>query len=173
LLLIALQGLIWVLHMSTRILTGRIRPIVYVLFLCLIIVGLAEPMYFMIRFHPFQNMYFNRLAGQDMPTVKQRFEFDYWGLSYTKALDYIVKHDPESLIKVAIERFPRKFCAAMLPAAERERMTCTNKFDEAKYFVGNYRMNKDGYPCDREFYSIEIGGAKIVVVHEAKSCKTK
>ena len=43
----------------------------------LILFDTAGVVYFMIRNHPYQNVYFNRLAGKDMALVKRRFELDY------------------------------------------------------------------------------------------------
>ena len=42
----------------------------------------------MIKHHPFQNVYFNMLAGKE---IEKKFEMDYWGLSNKQALDYILK----------------------------------------------------------------------------------
>ncbi|UOQ80805.1 hypothetical protein [Hymenobacter sp. 5414T-23] len=44
----------------------------------------------MVRAHPLQNVYFNLLAGKDVP---HRFEMDYWGVSYRQGLEYVLAHD--------------------------------------------------------------------------------
>lgn len=136
-------------------------------------VGIFEPLDFMIRSHPYQYVYFNRLAGADLETAKQRFEFDYWGLSYTEALRYIAHNDPDPQVAVFVERFPWRFCDAMLPADEREKIVCTNDFFHSKYFVGNYRMNPNGYPCDEVYYAVTVENARLAVVHPTHSCRTQ
>ena len=44
--------------------------------------------YWMYSNHPFQNVYFNILAGKKF---NERFEMDYWGISNKNALEYIAK----------------------------------------------------------------------------------
>ena len=50
--------------------------------------------------HPYQNVYFNRLAGKDMQMIKQRFDLDYWGLAYREGLAYILSVDDRETIPV-------------------------------------------------------------------------
>lgn len=171
-LLIALHGVVALLNLAKRFKGARSTTIT-ILVLTLIVLGLAEPLLFMIRNHPYEDVYFNRLAGENMAIIKQKFELDYWGLSYTEALRYIAQHDSSPEIPVVVDQFPRTYCNTMLPAQDRERIVCVGNIKAAKYFVGNYRMNPNGYPCEREFYSISVDGEKIAVVHNANTCKTE
>jgi len=59
---------------------------IQIIFILLILLNLGSVVSFMIRNHPYQNVYFNNLAGRNMKEIKCRFDLDYWGLSYTKAL---------------------------------------------------------------------------------------
>ena len=43
----------------------------------------------MFKYHPYQNVYFNILAGKDF---NNKFELDYWGLSNVNALKYIAEN---------------------------------------------------------------------------------
>src|SRR4030095_10445619 len=57
---------------------------------CLIAVGnVATVAAFMIRTHPFEHVYFNRLVGGPAG-ARFRFEMDYWGLSYRRGLEAIL-----------------------------------------------------------------------------------
>ena len=40
--------------------------------------------------------------------------------------------------------------------------------EEAKYFLSNYRWHPEDYPYEKEYFSIKIGDAKIVVVYKLK-----
>jgi Dolichyl-phosphate-mannose-protein mannosyltransferase len=50
----------------------------------LLVGGLALPLVEMVRLHPYQYTYFNRIAG-GVAGARQRFMLDYWGLSLTQA----------------------------------------------------------------------------------------
>jgi hypothetical protein len=45
----------------------------------------------MVRLHPYEYVYFNRLAG-GLPGASKRFETDYWGASYREGLSWLVQH---------------------------------------------------------------------------------
>ena len=69
----------------------------------LIVFNLSSVVVFMIRNHPYQNVYFNSLAGRNMKEIKTRFDLDYWGLSFTKAFEHIVTHDSDPFIKIYVD----------------------------------------------------------------------
>jgi len=130
----------------------------------LMAVNVASALIFMVRYHPYQNLYFNRLAGKDMKAAQMNFELDYWGLSYRKALEYIVKHDSGAVIKLFVENVPGELNAGMLDPDDRKRLVYVKDLGEAKYFVGNYRWFKE-YPFKDEYCSIKINGASIIAVY--------
>jgi len=123
----------------------------------------------MAKDHPYQNVYFNRLAGKDMKEIKKRFELDYWGLSYREALEYVLENDRGPVIDVFVANQPGKENAKILTSRERVRLNFVDRPEDAAYFLSNYRWHKEDYPYDDEFYSIEIDGAKIMVVYRLKN----
>jgi len=151
-LLIALQGAVFFIKKSPY-------------FLLLILLGLIEPLLFMIKYHPYQNVYFNRLAGRNMKQVKDNFELDYWGLSYRQALEYILEHDQDKEIKVAVANAPGRINADLLVRG-KERLVYVDQPEQAKYFLTNYRWHPQDYSYQNEFYVIKVGGAKIMVVYK-------
>jgi len=128
--------------------------------------SLVKTVQFMIKYHPYQNVYFNILAGKDMNEAKSKFDLDYWGLSYRKALEYILENDASEVIKVNVANWPGKANADILPPDDRGRLLYVENLQEAKYFLSNYRWHKDEYPFKEEYYSIKIDGAKIMVVYK-------
>jgi hypothetical protein len=78
----------------------------------------AEPVSFLVRNHPYGNVYFNRLAGPDMRTVRDRFEVDYWGLSYRRGLEYVLRHDDRPSLRVLLKAGLGEASAAILPTGE-------------------------------------------------------
>jgi hypothetical protein len=119
---------------------------------------------FMVANHPFEHLYFNRFAGRDMAEIKQRFELDYWGLSYRKALEYIVRSDSSPVIRIQVPNFPGRVNALMLQPGDRFRLQYVPRDAEADYFVTNYRSHPENYPYPREVFSVRVGNASIASV---------
>jgi hypothetical protein len=76
------EGSRWIEGRVRRALPARLRAREGALLAALCVLALAEPLVFLVRYHPQGNVFFNRLAGDGMRTVRDRFEVDYWGLSY-------------------------------------------------------------------------------------------
>ncbi len=53
---------------------------------------LGHTLHGMARLHPYESIYFNRLFGGGLKAGAQRFETDYWGLSYKEAAEWLVKN---------------------------------------------------------------------------------
>jgi hypothetical protein len=136
-----------------------------VLLIILMAAYLSTVVVFMIKNHPYQHLYFNRLAGRDMKEIKERFDLDYWGLSYNKALEYIAKHDKDPLIKIYIDPLPRELNIALLDRSDQQRLVFVNDFKEAKYLMSNYRWHKQDYSYPKEYYSIKIDQTSIMSVY--------
>jgi hypothetical protein len=128
----------------------------------------AEPVSFLVRHHPYGNVYFNRLAGPDMRAVRDRFEVDYWGLSYRRGLEYVLRHDGRPDVRVLLRPGLGEASAAILPAAERMRLVFVEKRREAEYFLGNYRWHGEEYPFRREVFAVRVGDADIMTVYDLR-----
>ena len=91
--------------------------------------------YTMINNHPYQNVYFNFIAGKN---VKKNFEIDYWGLSNKQALELILKNDQRNLIKVG-SAGPISLNNSMqiLSKSNRDRLIASRNID-ADYIINNY-----------------------------------
>tara|TARA_B100001123_G_C15238563_1_gene998162 strand:+ start:46 stop:1653 length:1608 start_codon:yes stop_codon:yes gene_type:complete len=105
------------------------------LLLIIIAIFLLQITFSMIKHHPFQNVYFNMLAGKE---IEKKFEMDYWGLSNKQALDYILKMENKKLIKIgsagpiSIENSKK-----ILNVKKRNRIKVTDNKD-ADYIIDNY-----------------------------------
>ncbi len=164
LLIISLKGLASLFDIIKIKLKGRVYKTLNAILIIFIVFSLVSTTRFMVKNHPFQNVYFNSLAGRD---IKNNFELDYWGLSYRQALEYILRNDAEKTIKVFAFNKAGKINADILIPAERDRLEYVD-LENAKYFLSNYRDHKDEYPYNNEFYSINIDGAKIMVVYKLR-----
>jgi hypothetical protein len=142
----------------------RIRSFVRTIFYAGIIGNVGLAIIFMVRNHPYQHVYFNRLAGANMEEVKKRFELDYWGLSFGSALEYVMKNDPRTKIKICAP--PRAFL--MLQERDRGRAVMVTTPEEADYILSNYRRSANVFIGKQEYYSIKVGGTNILVVYKMK-----
>jgi hypothetical protein len=127
----------------------------------LLTAALVEPLIFMIRNHPFENVYFNRLGGADMARVKRHYELDYWGLSYKQGLEYLLRTDPSETIRIYVFNRPGRINALILSEEERKRLVYMDTPDEATYFLTNYRWHPQPYDYTTEIYSIQVDNAGI------------
>ena len=164
--LISLRGLKalykWLLHFNLKSNGIRIAAGLFLL------VGLAEPIWFMVRYHPHENVYFNAFAGNPL-TLRQRFELDYWGLSYKQAIDFILTNDPSQNIKIFVANPPgQDYINGGLTGAQKSRLIIADDPGNADYFVSEFRWHPEDYPYMDEFYSINIRGTKIMVVYRLR-----
>ena len=164
--LISVRGLIVLYHFIVRLpfsLNGM-RIIAGVI----LIAGLAEPVWFMVRYHPYENVYFNALAGTPS-TLRQRYELDYWGLSYKQGIDYILANDPGKSIKIFVSDPPgQDYINSGLSSNNKSRLKSVSDPSDANYFVSVFRWHPEDYPYTDEFYSINVRGTKIMVVYRLR-----
>ena len=165
-LIFSLSGLSGLVDLIMRRFTSRLRTALIALLSFVITVSLLNIAVFMIRCHPHQNLFFNRLAGGDMSAAKKRFGLDYWGMSYRNGLEYILRNDPSEKIRVFPDNILVEAGALMLPTGERKRLVFTENPRDAKYLITNYRWHDEEYLPGDPFYTITIDRAKIVAVYK-------
>ena len=133
----------------------------------ILIAGLTYPLYFMIRYHPYQYTYFNFLAGSKMSIVKQRFGLDTWGVSVKDGLEYIARTDPSKKVNVKIVGiFNRGWL--LLDKQDRNKLNVATP-NPPDYIIETYRY----YPVQTvsggtSVYSIKVGDTDILTVYKMK-----
>jgi hypothetical protein len=120
---------------------------------------------FMIANHPFQNVYFNFLAGKN---IRQNFELDYWGLSYRQGLEYILETDKSKQINIAADLEMCHLNFSIIPIEERKRLIWTYDLNSANYFLSNFRYHAADYDYGKTVFQIEVGNEKIMEVQKIK-----
>jgi hypothetical protein len=159
-LLIAMSGFSRLLDLMKEIRVGRGAG-AGIFLAAVMIAGILTTSYSMIRHHPFQNVYFNLLAGND-PGVN--FELDYWGLSFRQGLEYIVKNDKRPAIKLSANVIPPLINnAILLERSDLNRLQLT-EIKHADYFLTNYRWHPQPYNLDNEVFTISVNKSKIMSV---------
>jgi hypothetical protein len=164
--LISLRGLIllyqWMLRIPLH--SNGIRIIAGIFLLA----GLIEPAGFMVRYHPYENVYFNVFAG-DPTTLRQRFELDYWGLAYKQGIDFILAHDPGRSIKIFVADPPgQDYINSGLTKENKSRLIPVKDPADANYFVSVFRWHPEDYAYTDEVYSVSVRGEKIMVVYRLR-----
>jgi hypothetical protein len=163
LVIISLLGWGWILR-QRRSGGGKVLSLVVGGFLLLSVGSTAG---FMIVNHPHQNVYFNRLVG-GTGGVHERFELDYWGLSYRQGLEQILERDPRDRITVHAATAPGRHNAGILKPEDRSRLVYVTEPYKADYHITNFRWDRYKPPKDSEFYSVRIDGTPIMSVYRMR-----
>jgi hypothetical protein len=138
-----------------------------ILVVVVLMVGLLEPIVFIIRYHPFENVYFNVFAGNPT-TGRQNFEQDYWGLSYKQGIDYVLSHDLSNKINLAVNDLPGiEYIHYMLTPEQNSRLVLTSP-EESDFFITTFRSHPQDYGYGPEYFSINVRGTKIMAVYKMK-----
>lgn len=178
LLIISLYGLRWLWELIQRRACDYQKLMLHILIVLIVLFSLIDTLFTMKRIHPFQFVYFNQLAGRDMKEIQQRFDLDYWGLSYKQALERlvsIVQHQEILLEESPMAYFNKK----ILPPKERKRIhfRSTKKADyriynslfimtkespqQYKYTRDKIRQNQKLFPNKFDFYYWNIPAKEI------------
>ena len=132
---------------------------------------LSPTLIWMFKYHPYQNVYFNFLAGKDF---NNKFELDYWGLSNVNALRYIVENDDVNINVSRVGISDLHLSKAFLPKKYRNKLSITDNVVNSHYIIDNYRyppfkdINQNfKIPSDYKiFYEIKIDGVPINTIYK-------
>ncbi|MDD5111096.1 MAG: glycosyltransferase family 39 protein [Candidatus Altiarchaeota archaeon] len=163
--ILALMGLRRALSFIRSRFSGRAYRLAMASFLAVILLDVSSVAAFMVRSHPYQNVYFNQLVG-GVQSVKGYLEYDMWGISYREAIEYIMERDKSELVEISVDNWPGGVNQLILKPDDRKRIRYVDQ-KYAKYFLTNFRWGYD-YNYTNEFYAIEVDGAKIMVVYKLR-----
>jgi hypothetical protein len=136
------------------------------LFVLATVLPLTATAWIMVRDHPHQYVYFNRLAGPSLEEIKQRYELDYWGVSCRQGLEFLVRYDDAPIIRVHACTLPGRFNSFLLTWPERRRLQFVDKVEDANYIVSHFRGQPGDVPPGKEVYAVRVRDAKLMVVHK-------
>jgi hypothetical protein len=122
--------------------------------------------FFMISNHPEQQVYFNSLIPHSKEYIRKHYEFDYWGVSYLQALEYLVRAQPYGKIKLCFGPGAQPLRNNILMLQERDRTRIElSECDQADYFMTAFRGHPDDFPDPVE-YSIVVLNSTVVCVYK-------
>jgi len=106
------------------------------IFLSLIAINLIYLLFWNIKFHPFQNVYFNIIAKK---YAQDKFDLDYWGLSNINALNFIIKSNNKFPVKVATISFSDLSLSLLkVKKSDRNKIIIVDDPNEADFLITNY-----------------------------------
>jgi len=118
----------------------------------------------MILLHPYEHLYFNFIGGKNLAEARKNYELDYWGLSYYKGLQMLLKNDTSKTLYVSgQEYYPLFNNIQFLPLADRNRFIITD-FDLSYYYLANFRNNIGQVPYF-SFLNLIRDDAKVLSVY--------
>jgi hypothetical protein len=146
----------------------RVSRIARSLLFIVVLWSIGATTFFMVKYHPHQNVYFNVIAGRE---TTKNFEADYWGLSYRQALQYLLKYDKRDSIPVFSINSPGRLNAQILAPDQRKRLIFVEP-DKADYWLSNYRFPvehgryfRQEPPYDNVLWEKKVKGNAIVGIY--------
>lgn len=124
-----------------------------------------DPLSGLVRLHPYQYIYFNRLAG-GLGGAAGRFETDYWGLALRETAEWVNRNQGRLKSHGLLKVFVPHNCAEPTSAGHyldpAVRLTDNN-------LAADYVLAPTRFGCDREFpgapvYRVEREGVTLAVV---------
>ena len=173
-LLISLTGFLTIDSFIKKSLQGLRYKIINGLFIFIIFCSLAFTVSFMIRSHPYQNVYFNWAIG-GLKNAKGQFDIGYWGVELREAFEYILKNDKNKIINYRVDNpnwTPVVLAnASILPEGYRLNFITEESYvnEPLKHRVDYLVTNYYNYSIEHEFeeiWSRKVDGVKIVTVYK-------
>lgn len=165
LLLVAVRGLVALGSWRPRLEAGqrwwpRLSLATLALTFAVIVVQLVE-------LHPVQAAYFNILAGRHL---EERYDLDYWALSYQGGLEWVATHDDRPHILVAAQRpYEAESNRRMLPPELRDRLEVTEDVSKADYYITTFYVHPEPYDeFAYELTQLRGGGQRLLSVYRTR-----
>jgi len=108
--------------------------------LVLVSLNMVDVTYWMIRYHPLQNAYFNLYAGKN---IIYRMEVDYWGQGYRQLYEILAELDPSEKIRVQASSYPGWENFRTLEPELKKRFVYNWEKKSGGYYLTNYRFEEE------------------------------
>ena len=137
----------------------------------LISVNLFYNLFWIVQNHPHQYVFFNIISKK---YSMQNFDLDWWGVSHKSSLEYILKSDKNSTIKIYAEGFTSlKDSYLYLDQTNKNRVVIAG-FEDAEYVINNNkkRIRKNNNLNNEHFelfYQLNIDGGNVTSIYKRKN----
>ncbi len=139
------------------------RPVLQTILIALVILpGIVDG----IRLHPYEYIYYNRFIG-GVNGAQNKFELDYWGISYREAAEYVNKVAPPNAV-IWLDGPSRLFA---IFAREDLKIYSPDEVERAEhydYVVVTTRndLDKKNYPDAKIIHKITLDDAVLTVIKQ-------
>jgi hypothetical protein len=136
--------------------------------IALVTLCLIPGIFGIIRLHPYEYIYYNSFVG-GMNGAAERFELDYWGISYREAAEYMNEIAPANSV-VWVEGPSHLF---ELYAREDLKIYSDHEVERADHYdyviaTTRYDLDQASYPDAKIIYKITRGDAVLTVIKQPK-----
>jgi len=139
-----------------------------------LVLSVVPVAWFMIKYHPFQNVYFNALKRGNQ---FGQYDLDYWGNSYKQGMEALLELDQSDTIKLAYQSHPATLNYRFLRPDQQYRIELVEDWQQADYYISNYRTWAEGIKQARQrqgpyagklVHSIEVAGKPILGIYKVE-----
>ena len=128
--------------------------------------SILSVLFFIILNFPFYHVYFNQFVSWHKGEyIRENYEMDYWGVSYNKALEYVLEIDNSDTIRISADNPTIMPNADMLSNNQKQRILFVDSVYKSDYFVAGYRWHPkdyyDEYKNIKELKSFVVLNSKI------------
>jgi hypothetical protein len=102
----------------------------------IIIILIIPNIFWMIKNHPYQQVYFNYIAHKDF---NKNFEMDYMGVTNKNALEFIVSNEKEIVNVYNISSSDLTLAKQIFNKKIQNKINIVGDIDKADYIINNYR----------------------------------
>lgn len=134
-------------------------------------ISIAVSIIFMVIYFPFHHVYFNAFVSlHEKEYIRKNYDLDYWGVSYNKSLEYILKIDKRDTIYICAPNPPCEVNIMMLHEKDQKRFVFRDYFNKPDYYITNYREHPEDYNPDEleEIKSFSVLNNKINTIFKYK-----
>ena len=123
------------------------------------------------KLHPYEYVYFNRLAAGGEQAGAQRFETDYWGTSYKEGVAWLVDHyRPDSRERTRVANCSRQYLTGyyLEKGSARLRFVSVERNEEPQIFLSTTRFNCQTIAGGETLHVVERVGVPMVYVNKIR-----
>ena len=120
--------------------------------------------WFMVRNHPYQQVYFNSFVSHKKEFLHYNYDLEYWGCAYKQALEHVVATDHRDTINIRWGTDPLRNNILLLPEKDRKRIRLV-EFDP-DYMITNFRNRPAFFKGLQAVYSKSVLNSTIICVYK-------
>lgn len=163
-LLISVAGVRFLVTEFKHGLHHQIYALITLLFLLIFTLNIGYSIFWMIRYHPHQTVYFNAIGRM---IGRENFERDYWRLSMKQGLEYLLANEEDDYFLICSEeQFGNRDYYLNFPRQDLERFSFITDAEYqhlCDFSINTYRT-PDMFTCENHYHTIIVDGFPILTI---------